>query len=72
VIDNSIILAKLSNQSRRALVREMTKDLMVTLTELQNSSVKMGDSSRSATISAALHQSGLYGRNSPDTGVPSL
>ena len=27
-------LAKLSNQERRALVRELTKNLMVTLTEL--------------------------------------
>ena len=34
-------LAKLSNQGRRALVREVTQNPMVTLTELQSSSVKM-------------------------------
>ena len=51
-----------SNQGRRALVREVTKDPMVTLTELQSSSVDMGEPSRGTTISAALHQSGLYGR----------
>jgi hypothetical protein len=54
--------AKLSNRGRRTLVREMTKNLMVTLTELQSSSVEMGDKdnhlSRRTTISAALHQSG--------------
>ena len=44
---------KLSNWGRRA---------MVTLTELQSSSVEMGESSRRTTISEALHQSGLYGR----------
>ena len=37
--------AKLSNQGRRAFVRE-----------------EMGEPSRRTTISAALHQSGLYGR----------
>ena len=55
-------LAKLSNQRRRALVREMTKYPMVPLTELQSSCVEMGEHSRRTTISAALHQSGLYGR----------
>ena len=54
--------AKLSNRGRRALVREVTKNPMVTLTELQHSSVEMGETSRRTTISAALHQSGLYGR----------
>ena len=46
----------------KALVREVTKNPMVTLTELQSSSVEMGEPSRRTTISAALHQSGLYGR----------
>ena len=32
------------------------------VTELQSSSVEMGEPSRRATISAALYQSGLYGR----------
>ena len=44
------------------MVREVTKNPMVTLTELQSSSVEMGETSRRTTISAALHQSGLYGR----------
>ena len=54
-------LAKLSNQGIRALVREVTKNLMVTLTELQSSSVAMVEPSRRTTIYTALHQSGLYG-----------
>ena len=54
--------AKLSNQGRRALVREVTKDTIVTLTELQSSSVEMREPCRRTTISAALHQPGLYGR----------
>jgi transposase len=54
--------AKLSNRGRRVLVREMTKNLMVTLTEHQSSSVEMGEPSRRTTISATPHQSGLYGR----------
>jgi transposase len=54
--------AKLSNRGRRALVREVAKNPMVTLTELQSSSVEMGETSRSTTISAALRQSGIYGR----------
>ena len=54
--------AKLSNRGRRALVREVTKNPMVTLTELWSFSVEMGEPSRRTTISAALHQSGLYGR----------
>ena len=54
--------AKLSNQWRRVLVREVTKNPIVTVTELQSSSVEMGEPSRRTTISAALHQSGLYGR----------
>jgi hypothetical protein len=49
--------AKLSNRGRRALVREVTKNPMVT----QSSSVEMGEPSRRTTFSAALHQSGLYG-----------
>ena len=47
--------AKLSNRGRRALVREVTKNPMVTLTELQSSSVDMGEPSRRTTFSAALH-----------------
>ena len=40
----------------------MTKHPMVTLTKLHSFSVEMGEPSRRTTISAALHQSGLYGR----------
>ncbi|KAG2466897.1 TCB1 transposase, partial [Polypterus senegalus] len=54
--------SKLSDQGRRALVREVTKNPKVTLSELQRSSVKRGESSRRTTISAAIHQLGLYGR----------
>jgi hypothetical protein len=54
--------AKLNNRGRRTLIKEMTKNLMFTLTGLQRSSVEMGEPSRMTTISAALHQSGLYGR----------
>ena len=54
--------AKLNNWGSRALGREVTKNPMVTLTELQSSSVEMGEPSSRTNISAALHQSGLYGR----------
>ena len=54
--------SKLSNWGRRALVREVTKDPMVTLSELQRSSVERGETFTRTTISAAIHQSGLYGR----------
>ncbi|XP_070983813.1 uncharacterized protein, partial [Oncorhynchus clarkii lewisi] len=55
-------LSKLINRGRRTLVREVTKNPMVTMTELQSSSVEMGEPSRSTTICAELHQSGLCGR----------
>jgi hypothetical protein len=47
--------AKLSNRGKRTLVREVTKNLIATLTELQSSFVEMGEHSRRKTISAALH-----------------
>ena len=40
----------------------MTKNLIVTLTELQSSSVEKRETFRRTTISAELHQSCLYGR----------
>jgi hypothetical protein len=61
-LPETVRLTKLSNQGRRALIREVTKNPMVTLKELQNSSVEMREPSRRTTISAALHQSGLYCR----------
>ncbi|KAG2459283.1 TC1A transposase, partial [Polypterus senegalus] len=54
--------SKLTDLGRRALVREVTRNPMVTLSELQRSSVERGEPSRRTTISAAIHQSGLYGR----------
>ncbi|KAG2457221.1 TCB1 transposase, partial [Polypterus senegalus] len=54
--------SELSNRGRRALVREVTKNPMVTLSELQRCSVERGEPSRRTTISVAIHQSGLYGR----------
>ncbi|KAI3362849.1 hypothetical protein L3Q82_001885 [Scortum barcoo] len=54
--------SKLSDRGKRALVREVTKNPMVTLSELQRTSVERGEPSRRTTISAAIHQSGLYGR----------
>ncbi|KAG2456784.1 TCB1 transposase, partial [Polypterus senegalus] len=54
--------SKLIDRGRRALVREVTKNTMVTLSELQRSSVERGEPSRRTTISAAIHQSSLYGR----------
>jgi hypothetical protein len=41
--------AKLSNRGRRALVSEVTRNPMVTLTELQSSSVEMGEPFRRTT-----------------------
>ncbi|KAL0164461.1 hypothetical protein M9458_040214, partial [Cirrhinus mrigala] len=54
--------AKLSYRERRALVREVKKNPKITMAELQRYSREMGESCRKSTITAALHQSGLYGR----------
>ncbi|KAI3354734.1 hypothetical protein L3Q82_004567 [Scortum barcoo] len=56
--------SKLSDRDgKRALVREVTKNPMVTLSELQRTFCReRGEPSRRTTISAAIHQSGLYGR----------
>jgi transposase len=51
---------KLSNQGRRVLVKEVTKNPMITLTELQSSSLEMGEPNRRTTVFAAIYQSGLY------------
>ncbi|KAK3550884.1 hypothetical protein QTP70_007512 [Hemibagrus guttatus] len=51
--------AKLSDRGRRTLVSEVTKNMMVTLKQLQHFSVERGEPFRRTTISAALHQSGL-------------
>ncbi len=54
--------AKLSYRGRRALVREVKKTPKITVAELQRCIREMGESCRKSTITAALHQSGLYGR----------
>ncbi len=54
--------AKLSYRGRRALVREVKKSPKITVAELQRCIREMGESCRKSTITAALHQSGLYGR----------
>jgi transposase len=51
--------AKLSNWGRSVLVRDVTKNPVVTLIELQCSSVETGEPYRRTSISAALHPSGL-------------
>ncbi len=55
-------LDKLSYRGRRALVREVKKNPKITVAELQRCIREMGESCRKSTITAALHQSGLYGR----------
>ena len=52
---------KVTHAAKIAMRGEVTKNPRVTLTEIQNASVEMGEPSRRTTISAALHQSGLYG-----------
>ncbi len=54
--------AKLSYRGRRALVREVKKNPKITVAELQRCIREMGESCRKSTITAALRQSGLYGR----------
>ncbi len=54
--------AKLSYRGRRALVREVKKNPKITVAELQRCIREMGESCRKSTITAALNQSGLYGR----------
>ena len=53
---------KLSDQVRRALVREATKRPMVTLKELERSTAEMGETVHGTTITWTLHKAGLYGR----------
>ncbi len=63
--------AKLSYRGRRALVREVKKNPKITVAELQRCIREMGESCRKSTITAALHQSGLYGRV-PDGSLSSV
>uniref|UniRef100_A0AAZ3S829 Transposase Tc1-like domain-containing protein n=1 Tax=Oncorhynchus tshawytscha TaxID=74940 RepID=A0AAZ3S829_ONCTS len=59
-----ILKWKKFGQSKQSVEKGLGQgsDPMVTLTELQSSSVEMGEPSRRTTISAALHLSGLFGR----------
>ncbi len=43
-------------------MREVKKNPKITVAELQRCIREMGESCRKSTITAALHQSGLYGR----------
>ncbi len=61
-LPRAVRLAKLNYRGRRALVREVKKNPKITVAELQRCIREMGESYRKSTITAALHQSGLYGR----------
>uniref|UniRef100_A0A8K9UU17 Transposase Tc1-like domain-containing protein n=1 Tax=Oncorhynchus mykiss TaxID=8022 RepID=A0A8K9UU17_ONCMY len=51
---------KLTDQARRALIREATKRLTITLNELQSSTAEIGMSVHRTTLSRTLHRAGLY------------
>ena len=51
----------LTDQARRALIREATKRPKMTLKELQSSTVEIGESVHRTTLSRTLHRAGLYG-----------
>ena len=50
---------------KKKKLREVTKNLMVTLAELQRSCVGIVETSRRTTMTAKLQRSGLYGRRKP-------
>ena len=52
----------MSNRGRRALVKEVTKNPMVTRTELQSSSVEMGEPFKRTAISTALSKRHMTAR----------
>ena len=53
---------KLTDQARRALIREAAQRPKVTLKELQSSTAETGVSVHRTTISCTLHRTGLCGR----------
>ena len=53
---------KLTDQTRRALIRDTTKIPMITLKELQSSTADIGVSVHRTTLSHTLHRAGPYGR----------
>lgn len=48
--------AKLSNRTRRVLIREVTKNLMISLTQVQKFSVEMGEPAGRTNILVRLSQ----------------
>uniref|UniRef100_A0AAZ3PQJ3 Transposase Tc1-like domain-containing protein n=1 Tax=Oncorhynchus tshawytscha TaxID=74940 RepID=A0AAZ3PQJ3_ONCTS len=55
-------LPNLTDQARRALIREATKRPQITLKELQSSTLEIGVSVHRATLTRTPHRAGLYGR----------
>uniref|UniRef100_A0A8C6UUN8 Glycosyltransferase 2-like domain-containing protein n=1 Tax=Neogobius melanostomus TaxID=47308 RepID=A0A8C6UUN8_9GOBI len=58
----SIIPPKLTDRTRRALVRNVTKCPKLTLEELRRTAAELGESVHGTTISRTLHKSVLHGR----------
>ena len=52
----------ITDQARRALIREATKRPNITLKELQSSTAEIGVSVHRTTLSRTLHRAWLYGR----------
>jgi transposase len=53
---------KLTDQARRALIREATKRPKIILMELQSATAEIGVSVHRTTLSRTLHRAGLYRR----------
>uniref|UniRef100_A0A4W5QU76 USH1 protein network component sans n=1 Tax=Hucho hucho TaxID=62062 RepID=A0A4W5QU76_9TELE len=53
---------KLTDQARKALIREATKRPKITLKELQSSTTEIGVSVHRTSLSRTLNRAGLYGR----------
>ena len=53
---------KLTDQARRALIREATKRPKIALKELQSSTAEIGVSVHRTTLSSRFHRAGLHGR----------
>ena len=51
----------MSNRAKSTLVREVTKNTMTTLMDLQSSLAEKGEPAGRTTVSAAIHTSQLYG-----------
>ena len=53
---------KLTDQARRAIIRDATKRPKITLKELQSSTAEIGVSVHRTTLSRTLHIAGFYER----------